>query len=154
MVCCVLVLDSVTSTPQWIRQPRPRVYLKKGTYHTRLFRGPSTNDMKRRVVLATGPTPPRFDPRMKRRTSSPLRNRIFQREREKERAILPPSLTHHLTFSLPPSLSLSFNLLSLTSRSLSQTQTFTHYLQFTTTLRTRFPLCYTQDKVQGLGFKV
>jgi hypothetical protein len=23
----ILVLDSVTSTPQWIRQPRPRVYL-------------------------------------------------------------------------------------------------------------------------------
>jgi hypothetical protein len=31
--CCLLVLDSVTSTPQCIRQPRPRVYLKKGTYH-------------------------------------------------------------------------------------------------------------------------
>jgi hypothetical protein len=36
-----------TSTPQCIRQPRPRVYLKEGTYHTRLFRGPSTNDMKK-----------------------------------------------------------------------------------------------------------
>jgi hypothetical protein len=47
MMFCLLVLDSVTSTPQWIRQPRPRVYLKEGTYHTRLFRGPSTNDMKR-----------------------------------------------------------------------------------------------------------
>ena len=23
-VCCLLVLDSVTSTPQWIRQPKPR----------------------------------------------------------------------------------------------------------------------------------
>ena len=46
MMCCLLVLDSVTSTPQWIRQPRPRVYLKEGTYHTRLFRGTSTNDMK------------------------------------------------------------------------------------------------------------
>jgi len=23
------------------------VYLKEGTYHTRLFRGPSTNDMKK-----------------------------------------------------------------------------------------------------------
>jgi hypothetical protein len=32
-----LVLDSVTSAPQCIRQPRPRVYLKEGTYHTRLF---------------------------------------------------------------------------------------------------------------------
>jgi len=30
-----------------IRQPRPRVYLKEGTYHTRLFRGPSTNGMKK-----------------------------------------------------------------------------------------------------------
>jgi hypothetical protein len=40
--CCLLVLDSVTSTPQCIRQPRPRVYLKEGTYHTRLFRGPNT----------------------------------------------------------------------------------------------------------------
>jgi hypothetical protein len=28
-----IVLDSVTFTPQWIRQPRP--------YHTRLFRGPT-----------------------------------------------------------------------------------------------------------------
>ena len=28
-------------------QPRPRVYLKEGMYHTRLFRGPSTNDMKK-----------------------------------------------------------------------------------------------------------
>ena len=46
-MCCLLVLDSVTSTPQWIRQPRPRVYLQEGTYHTRLFRGPSTNDMKK-----------------------------------------------------------------------------------------------------------
>jgi hypothetical protein len=46
-MCCLLVLDSVTSTPQWIRQPRPRVYLKEGTYHTRLFRGPNTNDMKK-----------------------------------------------------------------------------------------------------------
>ncbi len=36
--CCLLVLDSVTSTPQCICQPRPRVYLKEGTYHTRLFR--------------------------------------------------------------------------------------------------------------------
>jgi hypothetical protein len=43
----MLVLDSVTSTPQWISQPRPRVYLTEGTYHTRLFRGPSTNDMKK-----------------------------------------------------------------------------------------------------------
>jgi len=34
------LLDSVTSAPQCIRQPRPRVYLKEGTYHTRLFRGP------------------------------------------------------------------------------------------------------------------
>jgi hypothetical protein len=42
-----MVLDSVTSTPQCIRQPRPRVYLKEGTYHTRLFRGPSTNGMKK-----------------------------------------------------------------------------------------------------------
>jgi hypothetical protein len=32
---------------QCIRQPRPRVYLKEGTYHTRLFRGPSTNGMKK-----------------------------------------------------------------------------------------------------------
>ena len=24
IVCCLLVLDSVTSTPQWIRQPEPR----------------------------------------------------------------------------------------------------------------------------------
>jgi hypothetical protein len=23
-VCCLLVLDSVTSTPQWLRQPKPR----------------------------------------------------------------------------------------------------------------------------------
>jgi hypothetical protein len=23
-VCCLLVLNSVTSTPQWIRQPKPR----------------------------------------------------------------------------------------------------------------------------------
>ena len=46
-MCYLLVLDSVTSTLQWIRQPWPRVYLKEGTYHTRLFRGPSTNDMKR-----------------------------------------------------------------------------------------------------------
>jgi hypothetical protein len=77
-MCCLLVLDSVTSTPQWIRQPRPRVYLKEGTYHTRLFRGPSTNDMKKEQsypLLAhsshhpllppprrplTGPTPPKF----------------------------------------------------------------------------------------------
>ena len=44
MMCCLLVLDSVISTPQWIRQPRPRVYSEEGTYHTRLFRGPSTND--------------------------------------------------------------------------------------------------------------
>jgi hypothetical protein len=29
IICCLLVLDSVTSTPQWIRQPRPRVYLKE-----------------------------------------------------------------------------------------------------------------------------
>jgi hypothetical protein len=41
------ILDSVTSAPQCIRQPRPRVYLKEGTYHTRLFRGPSTNGMKK-----------------------------------------------------------------------------------------------------------
>jgi hypothetical protein len=47
MMCCLLVLDSVTSTPQWIRQPRPRVYLKEGTYHTRLFTGTSTKDMKK-----------------------------------------------------------------------------------------------------------
>ena len=46
-VCCLLVLDSVTFAPQCIRQPRPRVYLKEGTYHTRLFGGPSTNGMKK-----------------------------------------------------------------------------------------------------------
>ena len=60
-----MVLDSVTSTPQWIRQPWKRVYLKEGTYHTRLFRGPSTNDMKSRMVLAApGPllTPPPSSP--------------------------------------------------------------------------------------------
>ncbi len=37
----------LTSAPQSIRQPRPRVYLKEGTYHTRLFRGPITNGMKK-----------------------------------------------------------------------------------------------------------
>jgi hypothetical protein len=47
MMFCLLVHDSVTSTPQWIRQPRPRVYLKEGTYHTRLSRGPSTNDLNK-----------------------------------------------------------------------------------------------------------
>jgi hypothetical protein len=26
-MCCLLVIDSVTSTSQWIRQPKPRVYL-------------------------------------------------------------------------------------------------------------------------------
>jgi hypothetical protein len=46
-MCCLLVLDSGTSTPQWIRQPKPRVYLQEGTYHTRLFEGPSTTDMKK-----------------------------------------------------------------------------------------------------------
>ena len=44
--CCLLVLDSVTSALQCMRQPRPRVYCKEGTYHTRLFGGPSTNGMK------------------------------------------------------------------------------------------------------------
>jgi hypothetical protein len=29
-VCCLLVLDSVTSTPQWIRQPKPRDVLISG----------------------------------------------------------------------------------------------------------------------------
>ena len=47
MLMFLLVLDSVTSTPQCICQPRPCVYLKKGTYHTRLFRGTSTNGMKK-----------------------------------------------------------------------------------------------------------
>jgi hypothetical protein len=28
-VCCLLVLDSVTSTPQWIRQPKPRDVVHK-----------------------------------------------------------------------------------------------------------------------------
>jgi hypothetical protein len=28
-VCCLLVLDSVTSTPQWIRQPKPRGVVHK-----------------------------------------------------------------------------------------------------------------------------
>ncbi len=50
-MCCLLVLDSVTSTKQW-RQPRPRVYLKEGTYHTRLFRGTSTNDMKNMMMMS------------------------------------------------------------------------------------------------------
>jgi hypothetical protein len=50
MMCCLLVLDSVTSTPQWIRQPRPHVSLNEGTYHTSLFRGPSTNDMKNQII--------------------------------------------------------------------------------------------------------
>ncbi len=56
-----MVLDSVTSAPQCIGQPRPRVYLKEGTYHTRLFGGPNTNGMKSGMVLAApGPllTPP------------------------------------------------------------------------------------------------
>jgi hypothetical protein len=44
-MCCLLVLDSVTSNPQWIRQPKPRGYLQEG--HKRLFRGPSTNDVKK-----------------------------------------------------------------------------------------------------------
>jgi hypothetical protein len=56
------------------------VYLKEGTYHTRLFRGPRTMIWKSRMVLAapgplltpppssfppktlSGPTPPKFDP--------------------------------------------------------------------------------------------
>ena len=50
MICCLLVLDSVTSTSQWVRQPRPREYLKEATYHTRLFRGPSTNHIYRRSL--------------------------------------------------------------------------------------------------------
>jgi hypothetical protein len=43
----LLVLDLVTSIPKCIGQPSPRVYLMEGTYHKRLFRGPSTNDMKK-----------------------------------------------------------------------------------------------------------
>jgi hypothetical protein len=43
----ILIQLAVPSAPQCIRQPRPRVYLKEGTYHTRLFRGPSTNGMKK-----------------------------------------------------------------------------------------------------------
>ena len=31
MMCCLLVLDSVTSTPQWIHQLRPRAHLKEGS---------------------------------------------------------------------------------------------------------------------------
>jgi|LauGreDrversion4_2_1035121.scaffolds.fasta_scaffold1299139_2 hypothetical protein len=48
MMCCLLVLNSVTFTLQWIHQPKQCVYLKEGTYHTRLLRGPS----KSRMVLA------------------------------------------------------------------------------------------------------
>jgi hypothetical protein len=33
-VCCLLVLDSVTSTPQWIRQQKPR----DGSVHVELRR--------------------------------------------------------------------------------------------------------------------
>ena len=29
------------------------IYLEEGTYHKRLFRGPNTNDMKSRMVLAS-----------------------------------------------------------------------------------------------------
>ncbi len=47
MMCCLLVLDSVTSTHQWILKPSQCVYLKEGMYQTRLFGGPSTNDMKK-----------------------------------------------------------------------------------------------------------
>ena len=65
------------------------MYLKEGTYHTRLFGGSSTNGMKKwdgpslswptphttplflpRRTL-TCPTPPKLDPRMKRRTTPP-----------------------------------------------------------------------------------
>ena len=75
------------------------MYLKEGTYHTRLFRGPGTNGMKKSgMVLAapgplltpppsssppktlTGPTPPKLDPRMKRRTPPP--NRTCPRRQE------------------------------------------------------------------------
>jgi len=31
----------------YLEKTRPRVYLKEGTYHTRLFRGPNTNGMKK-----------------------------------------------------------------------------------------------------------
>jgi len=30
-VCCLLVLDSVTSTPQWIRQPKPLDVIQSGS---------------------------------------------------------------------------------------------------------------------------
>ena len=89
MMCCLLVLDSVTSTPQWIRQPWKRVYLKEGTYHTRLFRGPSTNDMKSRMVLAApGPllTPPPSSPPPK----TPFRSYSAQTRSQNEEKNPPP----------------------------------------------------------------
>ena len=58
-MCCSLVLDTVTSTPQWTRKPRPRVYLEKSTYHTRLFiiRGPG------QVFSRFASPPPESEPR-------------------------------------------------------------------------------------------
>jgi hypothetical protein len=46
-MCCLVVLDSVPSTPQWIRQPKPRVFLKQGACLPRPFRGNGNNDMKK-----------------------------------------------------------------------------------------------------------
>ena len=54
-VCCLLVLDSVTSTPQWIRQPRPR-----GCVSSRVFSIPTLacvlmhNEMHARAETARG----------------------------------------------------------------------------------------------------
>jgi hypothetical protein len=56
-VCCLLVLDSVTSTPQWIRQPRPR-----GCVSSRVFSIPTLacvlmhNEMHARAEMAVEET--------------------------------------------------------------------------------------------------
>jgi hypothetical protein len=84
-----LVLDSVTSAPQCIRQPRPRGYLKEGTYHTRLFRGPSTNGIKSRMVLAA-PGPLLTPPPSSSPPKTPHRSYSAQTRSQNEEKNLPP----------------------------------------------------------------
>ena len=77
-MCCLLVLDSVTSTPQWIRQPKPRggVHFISSGRVIRGHGGGGVNDVDAGRDRATPASARHDDNSRKRRKKKPQLHRV------------------------------------------------------------------------------
>jgi hypothetical protein len=118
--CCLLVLDSVTSAPQCIRQPRPRVLFlfsartNKRHHHRKIFLLQENAFLKgceemERINLGPSIGGKRWlkkNGNRRNKTSTEILNKLLTLTFSNSLSV-PPSLSPSLSLPLPPSPSLS-----------------------------------------------